>query len=59
MLKLAILIVLIFCTYEDEKDYTNFVNDLSVKMNQTQYKHSAWKRLAYLTDTYGTRMWGS
>lgn len=21
--------------------------------------HSSWNRLAYLTDTYGPRMWGS
>lgn len=28
-------------------------------MTQPEYKHSAWNRLAYLTDTYGPRMWGS
>lgn len=28
-------------------------------MNTAQHKHSAWNRLAYLTDTYGPRMWGS
>lgn len=42
-----------------EKDYTDFVVDLSNKIKQAPWKHSAYDRLAYLTDTYGPRMWGS
>lgn len=42
-----------------EKDYTDFVNDLSSKIKQGPWRHSAYDRLAYITDTYGPRMWGS
>ena len=42
-----------------EKDYTDFVKDLSNKIKQSPFKHSAYDRLAYITDTYGPRMWGS
>lgn len=44
-----------------EKDYTDFVNTLknTILDPNKPYYHSAWERLAYITDTYGTRMWGS
>ena len=42
-----------------EKDYTDFVVDLSSKIKQAPWKHAAYDRLAYLTDTFGPRMWGS
>jgi len=42
-----------------EKDYTDFVTSLASKIKQAPWKHSAYDRLAYITDTYGPRMWGS
>lgn len=59
MLKVGVLLLLVICCFADEKDYTDFVKDLAVKITQPNYKHSAWNRLAELTDTYGPRMWGS
>ena len=35
------------------------ITDLNQKMKTNKYMHSSWNRLAYLTDTYGPRMWGS
>jgi carboxypeptidase Q len=42
-----------------EKDYTDFVLALKDKINAAPFRHSAYDRLAYITDTYGPRMWGS
>ena len=42
-----------------EKDYTDFVKYLKQKITENPFKGEAYKRLAYLTDTYGPRMWGS
>lgn len=42
-----------------EKDYTDFVNNLKRQIQLSPFKHSAYDRLAYITDTYGPRMWGS
>jgi len=57
---LCILLLAIFSTVlAAEKDYTNFVKDLQSKIQQAPYKGSSYERLAYITDTYGTRMWGS
>lgn len=42
-----------------EKDYTDLVLALKDKINSAPFKHSAYDRLAYITDTYGPRMWGS
>ena len=42
-----------------EKDYTDFVKNLQQKIKESPFKGSAYNRLAYITDTYGTRMWGS
>jgi hypothetical protein len=53
------LLLLIGVIFAAEKDYTDFVKDLAVKIKQSPFKGSAYKRLAYITDTYGTRMWGS
>lgn len=54
----ALLIVLLSAA-KIEKDYSDFVKDLSQKIKQAPFKHSAYERLAYITDTYGPRMWGS
>lgn len=60
-LLIAILSLLIFtqAVISEEKDYTDFVKYLQEKINQTPFKGSAYKRLAFITDTYGPRMWGS
>ncbi len=42
-----------------EKDYTDFVKHLQQKIQESPFKGSAYNRLAYITDTYGPRMWGS
>lgn len=44
-----------------EKNYTDFVLNLndSIHNQKLPFYHSAWERLAYITDTYGTRMWGT
>lgn len=42
-----------------EKNYTDFVKYLQLKITQAPFKGGAYKKLAYLTDTYGPRMWGS
>ena len=43
----------------DEKDYTDFVKHLQVKIKDSPFKGAAYERLAYITDTYGPRLWGS
>lgn len=42
-----------------EKDYTDFVKALQDKIQLEPFRHSSYNRLAYITDTYGPRMWGS
>ena len=44
-----------------EKNYTNTINQLKASIeDQTGiFYHSAYERLAYLSDTYGPRLWGS
>lgn len=59
MSKIVLISLLLILTVYAEIDYTPFVKDLQTKINQKPWKHSAWDRLAYLTDTYGPRMWGS
>ena len=59
-LLLAALLALLFTgAFAAEKDYTEFVNTLKTKITQAPFKHSAYNRLAYIVDTYGSRMWGS
>jgi hypothetical protein len=59
MKKLALFLVLLVSIWTVEQDYTDFVKSLQQKIQQSPYKHSAYERLAYIVDTYGTRMWGS
>ena len=42
-----------------EKDYTDFVKYLQQKIKESPFKGSSYNRLAYITDTFGPRMWGS
>ncbi len=55
------LILLVITAVHSEKDYTEFVNFLKTNIeNKTgSFYHSAYERLAYISDTYGPRLWGS
>lgn len=59
MSKLTIVLLLLTLTLADEIDYTEFTNKIKDSITQAPFKHSAWDRLAYITDSYGPRMWGS
>ena len=54
-----LFLVLTVCSVE--KDYTETVLLLKSKIEDRngQFWHSAYNRLAYISDTYGPRMWGS
>ncbi len=54
-----VFLVLIFNVDCVEKDYTDFVKHLQQKITENPFKGEAYIKLAYLTDTYGPRMWGS
>jgi hypothetical protein len=56
---LLCLLVIGLTVGKAEKNYTDFVTDLSNKIKQAPFKHSSYDRLAIITDTYGPRMWGS
>ena len=58
-LLLAVVVLSLLSSGLTEKDYTDFVKDLKNKIGTAPWKHSAYDRLAYITDTYGPRMWGS
>ena len=52
------LLVLASC-FLVEKDYTEDINMLITAMKTAKFKGKSYERLAYLSDTYGPRMWGS
>jgi len=56
-----IVVCLVLATLNAEKDYTDVVKFLKSQIeNKTgTFYHSAYDKLAYITDTYGPRMWGS
>jgi carboxypeptidase Q len=57
---LLIATLLLLCVVvQTEKDYTELVKYLAAKIQEPRFKGSAYDRLAYITDTYGPRMWGS
>lgn len=57
---LVALLLAVLPVHGQEADYTNTINMLtnSIK-NDKKFHHSAYERLAYISDTYGPRMWGS
>jgi hypothetical protein len=59
ILALISLLLLGHLVTSAEKDYTDFVKNLQQKIKESPFKGSAYDRLAYITDTYGPRMWGS
>ena len=54
-------IILLLSATKLEKDYTDFVKKIKsvIEDKNSDFYHSAYERLAYLSDTYGPRMWGS
>ena len=59
-LKIAVLLLVLTAVLA-EKNYTDFVQHIKANIeNQTgDFYHSAYKRLAFISDTYGPRLWGS
>jgi carboxypeptidase Q len=60
LIKVLLLVVLITAA-NAEKDYTDLVIYLKTQIqNKTSpFYHAAYNRLAYISDTYGPRLWGS
>ena len=56
-----LLVVVLISVTQAEKDYTDVVKMLKAKIQDQSdiFWHSAYKRLAYISDTFGPRMWGS
>ena len=52
-------LILLSVVVKTEKDYTDLVKFMASKIQEPRFKGSAYDRLAYITDTYGPRMWGS
>lgn len=59
MMKGFLLLLFCLALAVAEKDYTDTVNLLKEKIKSPEHMHSAWDRLAFISDTYGPRMWGS
>jgi carboxypeptidase Q len=61
MVKRLALLLLLLAIVAAEKDYTDLVKFLKSKIEDKSgpFYHSAYNRLAYISDTYGPRMWGS
>lgn len=61
MLKHFVLICLVLSIVAAEKDYTDLVGLLKKSINDQKgpYWHSAYNRLAYISDSFGPRLWGS
>lgn len=57
----VIVALLLLGAIAAEKDYSDVVQLLKRKIEDKsgEFWHSAYDRLAYLSDTYGPRMWGS
>ena len=60
ILKIAVLLLALTAVLA-EKNYTDFVKQIKANIeNKTgDFYHSAYKRLAFISDTYGPRLWGS
>ena len=58
---IAILCIgaLVAPSFSAERDYTDFVKNLQEKIKLPAFKGASYERLAYITDSYGARMWGS
>jgi hypothetical protein len=56
---LIFLGILVCSSIAAEKDYTDLVNFLKSRAKEQPFRGAAYDRLAYITDTYGPRLWGS
>lgn len=61
MLVKLFLLVLLLTAVSAEKDYTDLVKFLKdqIQNKSSPFYHSAYDRLAYISDSYGPRLWGS
>lgn len=61
MFKYIILSLLLLSVLQAEKDYTDDVKALKAAIEDKNgpHYHFAYNKLAFLSDTYGPRMWGS
>lgn len=63
MLKQHLIVgfLLLLTVFAAEKDYTGFVEKIKESISDPKgiFYHSTYERLAYLSDTYGPRLWGS
>ena len=59
LLLALVIAALLWQGQADQKNYTDFVNDLKNKIGQSPFKGASYDTLAYIVDTYGPRMWGS
>lgn len=61
MIQKAILVCLLLVLICAEKNYTDVVKQLkkSIEDPKDVFYHSAYNRLAFISDTYGPRVWGS
>jgi carboxypeptidase Q len=61
LIRHLLLACLIIMLVSAEKDYTELVKFLKANIEDQKgpFYHSAFSRLAYISDTYGPRMWGS
>ena len=60
VIRLTILLILLTAVC-CEKDYTDFVKDLkkNIEDKDGPFYHHVYNTLAFISDTYGPRMWGS
>lgn len=58
---IRVIVTVLLTAVAAEKDYSDVVQLLKRKIDDKSgdFWHSAYERLAYLSDTYGPRMWGS
>lgn len=56
-----VTIFLILSAVTAEKDYTDLVTHLkdSIEDKNGSFYHAAYERLAYISDSFGPRLWGS
>jgi hypothetical protein len=61
MIARFVILLLVLAVVYAEKDYTADVNKLKANiLDQKQnFYHGAYNKLAYISDSYGPRLWGS
>jgi hypothetical protein len=61
IVSIVLLLVLVLCCLAEEKNYTVDVLKLKALIEDEagDYHHKAYDRLAYFTDMFGPRLWGS